>query len=174
MGRDSYSNRWTVENCKSISTKFLKENGYFKGLHTFGGVISWSCRGQSRGSVGISSSMVEGDEYIRFEYTYTDRTTEEKTNLNYKVRLVSTPCHFGGKRWWFICPLVIEGHPCQRRITTLYLPNAKYFGCRHCYNLTYESCKESHKYDRLFRDIAKMTGLSSDQVKQTFKEDFLS
>jgi hypothetical protein len=32
----------------------------------------------------------------------------------------------------------------------LYLPpGGEVFGCRHCYGLTYESCQQSHKYDRV-------------------------
>jgi len=30
------------------------------------------------------------------------------------------------------------------------LGGGKYFGCKHCYNLTYESSKESHKFDTMF------------------------
>jgi hypothetical protein len=56
----------------------------------------------------------------------------------YPVRLTSTPCHLGGQRWWFRCPLVIEGVPCKRRCRVLYRPpGERYFGCRECYRLTY-------------------------------------
>jgi hypothetical protein len=47
------------------------------------------------------------------------------------------------KHFYFICPLVVNGRACRRRVAKLYLPpGGEYFGCRHCYNLTYESCKE--------------------------------
>jgi hypothetical protein len=54
-------------------------------------------------------------------------------------------------RWWFVCPLVVNGRPCNRRVGKLYLPGAsRYFGCRHCYDLTYTSCQEHDKrVDRL-------------------------
>ena len=110
-------------------------------------------------------STVEGDEYIRFQYTQTDKCTGEKTDLDYKVALTWTPCYFGGRRWWFICPLVINRCECGRRVGALYLDGGKYFGCRHCYNLTYESSKESHKFDRLFWRL----GISKKQAKILFK-----
>jgi hypothetical protein len=67
----------------------------------------------------------------------------EKTECDYKVQLVTTPCHLGGVRWWFICPLSRNGVPCGRRVGTLYLsPGGKYYGCRHCYDLSYESRNE--------------------------------
>jgi len=83
---------------------------------------------------------LDGQDYARFQYTSTRRSTGEKTECDYKVRLVTTPCHFGGVRWWFLCPLITNGVSCGRRVGTLYCPpGATYYGCRHCYNLTYES-----------------------------------
>ena len=41
---------------------------------------------------------------------------------------------------FFVCPLVVRGSPCERRVGKLYLPpGGRYFGCRLCYDLTYES-----------------------------------
>ncbi|HLD70031.1 MAG TPA: hypothetical protein VJA17_04620 [Candidatus Omnitrophota bacterium] len=144
MGRWSYSSRWTVEECKSITIKFLNKHHYFNGSVRWGG-MNWSRNGEQTGSIGFVVSTVEGDEYIRFQYTQTDRHTQEKTELDYNVRLVWTPCHFGGRRWWFICPLVVNGYACNRRVGVLYLASGKYFGCRHCHNLTYQSSKEHDK-----------------------------
>ena len=163
MGRWSYSSRWTVEECKSITAKFLNEHKYFNGGVRWGG-MSWNCGGKKTGSIGFVVSTVEGDEYIRFQYTQTDRSTDEKTELDYKVRLDWTPCYFGGHRWWLICPLVVNGTSCNRRVGALHLGNGKYFGCRYCYNLTYESSKESHKFDRLFREM----GITPKQAKELF------
>ena len=53
-------------------------------------------------------------------------------------------------RHWFLCPAVVDGVLCENRVGMLYLPpGGKIFGCRHCYGLTYESCQQSHKYDRV-------------------------
>ena len=164
MGRWSYSSRWTVEECKSISTKFLKEHHYFDGGVRWG-EMSWSRCGEKTGSISFEVSTVEGDEYIRFQYTQTDRHTGEKSELDYKARLVWTPCYFGGRRWWFICPLVVNGNVCGRKVGSLHLGGGKYFGCRKCYNLTYESSKESHKFDRLFLKM----GVTPKQAKELFR-----
>jgi len=41
---------------------------------------------------------------------------------------------------------MINSRVCRRRVAKLYLPpGGKCFGCRHCYNRTYESCKEHDK-----------------------------
>ncbi len=90
--------------------------------------------------------------YICFQYMQIDRDTEEATKMDYKVRLTSTLCYYGGKRLWFICPLVVNGQACKKRVGSLYLEGTR-FGCRHCYDLTYTTSQESYRYDRLFRDI---------------------
>ena len=89
--------------------------------------------------------------HCRLYYTVTDRFSGHKTELDYKVRLVSAPCYYGGHRWCFLCPLTIDGNVCNRRVGVLYLSDGEYFGCRHCYNLTYTSSKESGKYDDMYR-----------------------
>lgn len=165
MGRWSYSDRRTVEECKSINTKFLNEHHYFDGGILWGG-MKWSRGGEKTGSISFFVSTVEGDEYIRFQYTQTDRHTGEKAELDYKARLDSTPCHFGGRRWWFICPLVVNGRACNRRVGVLYLGDGKYCGCRHCHDLIYKSSKESHRFDRMF---SKM-GIDPRIGKRLFQE----
>ena len=73
--------------------------------------------------------------------------------LDYKVRIVSTSCFYGGHRWWFICPLTRDGELCGRRVGVLYLSDGEYFGCRYCNNLTYLCQKESGKYDSLYEGM---------------------
>jgi len=148
MGRCSWSDRNTVEECLSISIPWLSHHGYFCGFKS--GIIQWKNRlGEVASSVSIQVAMDEalfGGNYIRLQYTQTDSYSGEKTELDYKIELVTTHCNFGGVRYWFICPLVVKGKACRRRVAKLYLPpGGKYFGCRHCYNLTYESCKEHDK-----------------------------
>ena len=64
----------------------------------------------------------------------TDATTA------YPVALDWSPCPFGGARPWFLCPLVVVGEPCRRRVRILYRPwGSRYFGCRRCHHLTYRS-----------------------------------
>lgn len=96
-----------------------------------------------------------GENYVRVSYNLTDRFSgEKKKELDYKIELVSTTCRFGGQRFWFICPLLVNGIPCGGRVGKLYLPgNATYFGCRHCHNLTYRCCKE---HDRRVSALMKL------------------
>jgi hypothetical protein len=57
------------------------------------------------------------------------------------IALTWTPCRYGGQRPWFICPGVVNGRMCSRRVAILD-GAGRYFLCRHCYDLTYESQRE--------------------------------
>jgi hypothetical protein len=60
------------------------------------------------------------------------------------VSLRSTVPHFGGRRWWFLCPL--KGI----RAAKLYLPaGATKFASRKAYDLTYRSCQSSWRLERV-------------------------
>jgi hypothetical protein len=66
--------------------------------------------------------------------------------VDYKVRLVTTKPNYGGRRWWFICPLVRRDGGPPRRVAKLYLPSGgKYFGSREAYGLTYTSLPGERK-----------------------------
>jgi hypothetical protein len=132
----------TVEDCRSVSIAFLKKHDYFYGCRS-GGIVWKNYYGEGTSSISIFVSTMDGDNYVRFQYTTTDRNTGEEVEYDYKVALTTTPCNFGGVRYWFICPLNRNGVYCGRRVGKLYkAPGGKYFGCRHCYDLSYESRNE--------------------------------
>ncbi len=145
MGRYYFDKKDTVEDCRSVSISFLRKHGYLSEPCCMSGTISWknSC-GEETSSIGILVSTLDGDDYVRFQYATTDRNSGEKTEYDYRVSLTTTPCNLGGVRHWFICPLSKGGVYCGRRVAKLYkAPGASYFGCRHCYNLSYESRNET-------------------------------
>jgi hypothetical protein len=141
MGRYYWSKKDTVEDGTKLSISKLKEFGLLEGCCS--STLTWtrSLSGH-KSSVGIVVDVL-GEPYVKLNYTITDRDSGEKTDYDYKVSLTTTPCHFGGVRYWFICPLVRNGAPCGRRVGTLFLSSGgKYFGCRHCDDLSYESRNE--------------------------------
>jgi hypothetical protein len=156
----------TVEDCRSVSIAFLKKNDYFGGCRS-GGIVWKNYYGEETSSISIFVSTMDGDNYVRFQYTTTNRNTGEAVEYDYKVGLTTTPCRFGGVRYWFICPL----SGCERRVGKLYKASGgNYFGCRHCYDLSYESRNESHdgKLGIMgsFLDIDKRIGKLCDQTKR--------
>jgi len=144
MGRYYWDKKDTVEDCRSVSISFLKKHDYLCGFRV--GKIFWrNCYNEETGSIGITVSTWDGENYVRFYYTITDHNSGEKTDYDYKVILTTTLCNFGGVRYWFICPLSLNGIYCGRRVAKLYkAPGAVYYGCRYCYNLSYESRNKSH------------------------------
>jgi hypothetical protein len=143
MGRYYWDKKDTVEDCRTISISFLRKFGYFDCSWPQG--IVWTNRnGEQTAGMTVSVHTSQDENYIRLLYTMTDRNTGKETHFDYKVELETTPCNLGGVRWWFICPLSRNGVYCGRRVGVLYqAPWADYYGCRHCYDLSYESRNEA-------------------------------
>ncbi len=90
--------------------------------------------------------------------------------LEYEIALERTACRLGGFRYWFVCSVVKDEVYCGNRVGKLYLPpGGKFFGCRQCYDLTYESCQKSHKYDRVLDHIPENLDLSGLNVNQLLR-----
>lgn len=146
-----WHNRKTqVEECLKFSIFSMKD--YLK--PGFRGASTWY-RGEKK--VASISYQVLGEDTptsVRFMYSYTEHNGEKK-NLDYSVQLTTTSLVWGGERFWFVCPLVVNNIACRRRVGCLYLPPyGEYFGCRHCYNLTYRSSQESGQFRSLYESLA--------------------
>ena len=143
MGRYYFDKKTVAEDCRSVSIAFLKKHDYFCGWRS--GRITWkNYAGEETTSIGILVSTMNGDNFVRFQYTSTHGTSGKRTDYDYQVDLTTTPCNLGGVRYWFLCPIASGGGSCGRRVGTLYLPpGAGYFGCRHCYDLSYASRNET-------------------------------
>ncbi len=59
-----------------------------------------------------------------------------------------TACNFREKRPWFVCPGIVNGRACHRRVAKLYLGSG-YFLCRHCHDLSYETRQVGRKNSAL-------------------------
>lgn len=138
MGRYYSSKKTESDSLKKIQTWWLKKYGYLNDDCWRSGSIKWT-NGFSgnESSVGIEISTYSDEPYLRIHYTQTDRD-DTKMDYDYKIPLTTTPCHFGGKRYWFTCPWYVNGKYCGRRVGVLFL-GGKHFACRHCHNLTYNS-----------------------------------
>ena len=78
-------------------------------------------------------------EKLILEASCTINTQDDKPSLTVKceryetiIRLTFIRPHYGGKRWWFLCPV----SECGKRVGVLYL-GAEQIGCRHCHKLVY-------------------------------------
>ena len=162
----------TVESCRCIDVnRWIREGIIAEGIIRRGGWV-WrdAYTEEQTASIGYEVNTIHySDPWVRLFYTF----SESKREVDYRIHLQRMPVHFGGIRWWFTCPLVVGGRSCNRRVGKLYLPpGGIYYGCRHCYNLTYTSCQESRKYDSLFRKLAISAGTTPDIVKRVFSNDW--
>lgn len=139
-----------AEQSNALSIFWLKKHGFLNKDCSFqSGSIKWTY-GLSESSIGFAVirdnwGTSEEETYIELRYTYTNRWSNKKEDLNYKVRLTTTPCNYGGVRYWFVCPLMKNGQPCGKRVGVLY-SLSKYFGCRHCGGIAYRAQMKGGKY----------------------------
>ena len=131
------------------------------------GSLGWISDGEDKphATIGYEADLSDQDNaWLRLHYR------RNGAPVDYRVRLVTSTPHYGGLRWWFICPLVRNDGGPPRRVAKLYLPSGgKYFGSRKGYGLTYASCQESGKNGRLWRDLSAEIGIDEKTIRRLMK-----
>jgi hypothetical protein len=136
-----HSKRTVVEDCRVIDLAGLARHGAF--VPWYSGTLRWFRGEKEVASIGYNVRPREPEGLVLC-LSYRISTTREDVEV--PIRLETTPLHFGGCRWWGRCPLQRDGIECGRRVGKLYLPpGSRYFGCRHCHDLTYTSVQEHDK-----------------------------
>ena len=130
----------TVEECLGLDVNWLNRQGMLRPGTS--GTVRWYRGKEEVGSIRVRALS---NAVIELSYLF-----DRRELICYEVGLTWTPCHFGGQRPWFICP------GCGKRVGKLYAPG-KYFLCRYCYDLAYQSQRES-RGDRLLRRARKLRG----------------
>ncbi len=126
-----YSAKDTTDSYHSIDVRCWKKEGLLTAHQSFN--WQWSRNGE------IVASIRARTEPSRVILTYRHQNGgDDWKDENYSVYLSWTTCNLGGQRPWFICP---EDH-CGRRVAILYCGGI--FACRHCYQLAYQSQRETH------------------------------
>ena len=127
-----YNSKATADESCRLKISALRKDGMLSSGYSSGTRIWSSNRTDKKTIIGVAVDITD-DPYVRLVYSVTDREGK-RTDYDYQVSLVTTPCNFGGVRYWFGCP------SCGRRVAVLYLaPGDVYFRCRHCNNLSYHS-----------------------------------
>ena len=137
--------RLTTEGIRSIDIRYLKKKGAL--APGIAGEWSWTTTlydgSENVAKIGF---RVEEDRVLLSFSRQVDGGDWE--DVKQKIYLDQTACNFGGYRDWFLCP------DCGERVAILY-GVGKYFLCRHCHNLVYESQNENG-IDRMFRKVRKI------------------
>jgi hypothetical protein len=155
-----FNKKTTTEEGYSVDVRYLHRNGLLKPGHYFS--LRWSRAGRETGSI---RGVVSGDgrpEQVILLYRHRRGLGGEWEDVREPVELAWTACNFGGKRAWFICP----GVDCGRRVAILF-GLGKYFLCRHCYDLSYQSQRDNKMYRALRRaqDIRRRLGGSANMME---------
>lgn len=127
-----YNRKARAEESCDLSIYRLRKQGMLSGNAYM--PITWVMSNTGKEtSISLTIDITTDNPYARFQYRITDQNAN-KTDYDYQVSLVTTPCNFGGVRYWFECPF------CRGRVGVLYLaPGDNHFRCRHCNDLSYHS-----------------------------------
>ncbi len=178
MGGSRSGNHWprwnkkaVVDDCLSLDANHWMREGILKAKDISSGTWRWTYRNGNSFSIKYEVNTWDmTDPFVELCYSWVLGTSKQQESADYCVRLTTSRPHFGGLRWWFVCPLIVNGRPCNRRVGKLYLPPpARYFGCRDCHDLTYTSCQESHKFDRVYGVIAREMGCTIQDIHRILK-----
>src|SRR5215211_7124804 len=158
--RHRFDKKTTTGECHSVDVRYLHRGGLLKPGNWFS--LRWSRADRETGSIGGVVEGTETPERVILTYRQRSGPAGEWEDVREPVPLSWTACNFGGERPWFICP----GAGCGRRVAVLY-GLGKYFLCRHCYDLTYESQRENemHRALRRAQTIRERLGGSANMTK---------
>lgn len=146
-GRPRGSGYDTVEACRSIDVNRLHREGCLR-AGWIGG-WQWSRDGEKLASIVLHAEQ----DQLHFSYRVRIGGGEWE-DVAETVRIVRVVCRFDGARPYFICPGVVNGIACGRRVAKLY-GAGRYFLCRHCYRLSHASQSEG-AWDRTLRRANKI------------------
>ena len=112
------------------------------------GLLGGICRRQRltwrRGdTVTGSINIIAYEDHCVLHYRHLPPNRQPQA-IEQVIAFDTTPCHYGGHRYWFLCP------HCDRRVAVLYGGLEPLFLCRHCLNLTYE-CRNEDRANRMIR-----------------------
>jgi hypothetical protein len=170
MGRRYGWGRDTTDETRAISMSRLREWGMLCGLSGQRSII-WSQHGRETGKIGVCVDTFSDTPNIKFHYNSRSGPTEEWQEVKYSFPLEKIPCRFGGYKWYFICGLSRNGVYCGRRVRMLY-EIGKYYGCRHCARLSYDSCNQSKRFRSGMWRILSQGWKSEDYYLQKVKRRF--
>jgi hypothetical protein len=153
MGRARGNGRLRVEDCLCFNAVVLNRTGVF----TSSFESRWTYQfGRSGNTVSYTVVELPGVAMgLHMDHGASVGASTGPYSTRYLIEITSSRCTFGGRRFWFRCPMMHDGVSCDRKVLCLYLPpDGQMLGCRFCYDLRHESCQTHDKrVDRLAKDL---------------------
>jgi hypothetical protein len=135
MARPAYGGRRTCESCSWIDVRRWHREGRLSPSQRFS--CAWTQRGVHCGVIDVRT----GSDAVVLIYKVRSESHDWQS-VEQRVLITWTPCRFGGRRPWFVCPVSSGGRYCGRRVAVLY-GAGELFACRRCHGLAYASQQES-------------------------------
>jgi len=150
----------TTGECHSLDVRYLHRESLLTTGYSFS--LRWSRADRETGSIRITVEGNDKPQRVLLLYRHRIGPGDEWEDVQESVSLDWSACNFGGERPWFICP----GAGCGRRVALLY-GLGRYFLCRRCYELVYESQRENemHRALRRAQSIRERLGGSANMTK---------
>lgn len=146
-GRPSGSGRSTVGQHRAVDANTLQREGCLR----LGWTGSWQWTGENGKTNWIGIKAGAGSVRLSYNVRLAGGAWQD---VEEDVRVTHVPCRFGGSRAYLLCPGVVNGIACRRRVVKLYGAD-RFFLCRHCYRLAYASQGEDD-LDRMRRRARKV------------------
>lgn len=141
-GRRHQGGKDTTDGYRAVDVRRWQREGLLTPGRAFG--WQWSRNGKKMASIQVRSEV----DQVTLIYRHRSGGGEWQDE-QYPVLMAWTPCNYGGKRAWFLCPAA----GCGRRVAILYGGNI--FACRHCTRLAYR-CQRENLHDRATRQADKI------------------
>lgn len=135
-----HDGRPTVDDALTLDVNLLIRLRLIRAGECSFGTLTWThkmFRGDGPGTVvatsGYEASLLDPETAsVRLHYTC------DNAPRDYRLRLTATPCHYGGLRWWWLCPIT------GRRAMKLHLPaGATRFASRTAHQIGYAIQRQS-------------------------------
>jgi hypothetical protein len=133
--------------CKSLDVNRLHREGCLHGGSR--GNWVWSQDGTETGRI----SYVATANCLVLDYKVRQYGNDWEA-VTQTVPITRAGCNYGGTRPYFRCSGIVNGRHCGRRVGKLFA-GGKYFLCRHCYGIAYNSQSEP-EFDRMLRRANKL------------------
>lgn len=137
FGSGRHGGKSCTDDMRALDVRRLERDGFLK----LGMRFSWQWT--RRDEVVATISLAVDTDRVVLSYRQREQGGEWQ-DLSYPVRLERTPCHFGGSRVWWRCPVAV----CGRRVAILH--GGVVFACRSCHRLAYR-CQRETDDDRAAR-----------------------
>ncbi len=100
----SYSGGWRphIESALCLNLRRMFALGALRAGSETWGTWHWTRDGEQTACIGYRGTLGTDDGTLALDYS--QGTGDERRAITCTIRLETVPCHYGGRRWLFVCP----------------------------------------------------------------------